>query len=121
MSTFKVYLIKLLITWSHTSFDSFSFTSNPLNLRDFWHSYCSRSSIFLDLNSSWDSKHANFHSRLLILPFNVSMDTSVEFSFLFTVDIFAVRSFIRSLCSSIKLFQESILLCVTRFLIASPR
>ena len=38
----------------------------PLNLRYSWRPYCSKLSIFLDFNSSWDSKYASFPSKLVI-------------------------------------------------------
>ena len=88
--------------------DLFSFTSKPLNLRDSPRPYCSRASIFLDFNSSWDSNYASLPSKLVILYVNFSMDASLAFSFSSNVDIFSVRFFIRALCSSIKLLRESI-------------
>ena len=48
MST--MFLISLLTTYSHSSLDSFSFTSTPLNLRDSRRLNCSTWSIFLDFN-----------------------------------------------------------------------
>ena len=62
----------------------------PLNLRDSRRPYCSKSSIFLDFNSSWDSKYASFPSKLVILSFNFTMGASLAFSFSSNVDIFSV-------------------------------
>ena len=121
MSTFRLFLIQLLTTCSHSSLDSFSFTSKPRNRRDYWCPYFPRSSIFLDLNSSWDSKYVTFPSKLVISSFNFSMDASLAFSFSSNVDIFSVKFFIRALDSSIKLLRESISLFVTRFLIGSSK
>ena len=92
---------------SHSSLDSLSLNSKPLNLRDSRRPYYSRSSIFLDFNLSWDAKYASFPSKLVILSFNISMDTSLAFSFSSNVDIFSVRFFIRALCFSIKLLRGS--------------
>ena len=121
MSTFRLFLIQLLTTCSHSSLDSFSFTSKPMNRRDYRCPYFTRSSIFLDLNSSWDSKYVTFPSKLVISSFNFSMDASLAFSFSSNVDIFSVKFFIRALDSSIKLLRESISLFDTRFLIGSSK
>ena len=48
-------------TWQHghSSLDSFSFTSIPLNFRDSRYLYRSRLSIFFVSNSPWDSKYTS--------------------------------------------------------------
>ena len=88
MSTFKLFLIYILTACSHSTLDSFFFTSKPLYLRDSRRPYCSRFSILLDFNSSWDSRYASFPSKLVISLFNFSMDASLAFSFSSNVDIF---------------------------------
>ena len=73
---------------SHSSSDSFFFTSKPLNLRNTRCLFCYRSSIFHDFNSPWDLRYASFLSKLVILLFNFSMDASLAFNFSSNVDIF---------------------------------
>ena len=105
MTIFKLFLIQLSTAYSHSSLDSFSFTLNPRKLRDYWCSRCSRSSIFVDFNSSFNSKYASFPSMLLILSFSLSMNASLAFSFSSNVDLLSFILYFLLLCSSIKLFR----------------
>ena len=72
------------------------FTLDSFNLRDSRRPYCSRSSIFLDFKSHWDSKYTSFPSKLVILSFNFSMDASLAFSFPSNVDFFFRKIFYQS-------------------------
>ena len=70
----SVTLNKFRNRLSHSSLDSFSFSSKPLNFRGSRHLRCSKSSIFFDFNPSRDSKYASFPSKLVNLSFNFLMD-----------------------------------------------
>ena len=66
ISTFKLLLIYILTTCLHSSCNSFSFSSHPLNLGDSQRLYCSRSCIFLDFNSFCDLNYSSFPSDMRV-------------------------------------------------------